>query len=107
MTDSKRSKRINVRLSDELSDRLDTWSKKMGIAPSTLAAVAIGEYINTKETNETNMQKSSLLVSRQIGNAFTEMFSDPEAISSLVSGLSIDEKAVEDQLNIGFDEGAK
>ena len=45
---SKRTSRLNVRLEEAMMDKLSELGKEMSLAPSTLAAVAIAEYVNTK-----------------------------------------------------------
>lgn len=45
-----RTKRYNVRLSEEMSIRLEALADRQGLSPTTMGAVAIGEYVSQKET---------------------------------------------------------
>lgn len=44
-TEMKRTRRLNIRLSDDVVNRLESQAEKRGIAVSTLASYAIGEYL--------------------------------------------------------------
>jgi predicted transcriptional regulator len=49
-TETKRTRRINIRLSEDIVNRLDVIAEQMGLATSTVASYAIGEYVNAKES---------------------------------------------------------
>lgn len=91
MSDSTRSKRINIRLSDRAYDNLVEWAERMGVAPSTLATVAIGEYLEQKSATREAMKRSQLLQSKMIGESMAQTFSDPEKIASLMQGMISDD----------------
>lgn len=88
-TEKGRTRRFNVRLSDDLANRLDEWAEQMGLAPSTLAAVAIAEYLNTKDMQRKNMRTQNALISKQMSGAFEELLKDPKAFSALMSAADL------------------
>lgn len=46
---SQRDKRVQIRVSDDIYNRLLWISQDMGIPPATLASVALSEYLIRKE----------------------------------------------------------
>lgn len=95
MSEKGRSKRIGVRLTDDLANRLDEWAERIGIAPSTLAAQAIGEYINKKQTERDVMFHSAKLSAITMSKEMAKQFSNPEVIRNMAqAGYDIDEDEV-------------
>lgn len=48
-SEKKRSCDIRLRLTEDVYDRLDRLSERMGMPPSTLACYAVGDYIKRQE----------------------------------------------------------
>lgn len=71
MTDKKRVKRYNVRLSSEMSYRLERLAQERGLPPSTLISAVVGEYVAT-----TDYQRAKVY----------ELMSDPEFVKTVKFG---------------------
>ncbi len=54
-----RTVRLGLRLSEDMNKRLDSIANDIGVPPSTLCALAVGEYVSNKE----RLLKQELLVS--------------------------------------------
>lgn len=54
MSDDKRVKRFNLRLSLDMAERLEKLAEEQGIAPTTLAAVYVGQMVRQTEA-QSNM----------------------------------------------------
>ena len=93
-TDRKRTGRLNVRLEQEMLDRLDVLSKEMCIAPSTLGALAIADYVNSRLSQRRLQDKTAELVADRTAEALRGLISDPSALKLLASAV---EPADEDQ----------
>lgn len=63
-TQSERTKRVQVRLSDDMYERLTAVAADMGMPPSTIGSVAISEYVMKKEREA------------RVASASTEMVGD-------------------------------
>jgi len=95
-TEKARTRRINIRLSDALADQLDELSEKMGLAPATLAATALSEYLYQKKLQSDNQKQAMALTVRQVSKAITDQFSNPEFIAQLMDqGIEPDLEAIE------------
>lgn len=57
---------IRIKVSEDIEVRLEAISKRLGVPPSTLAAVAVGSWVS--------QQESSLNMASQVGQALSEQF---------------------------------
>ena len=48
----RRTDSVKIKLSPELMDRLDLQAQQFGMAPSTLCAFAVAEWLQNRERNE-------------------------------------------------------
>jgi predicted transcriptional regulator len=87
-----RVNRINVRLQPEMSEKLERLAMKMGIAPATLGAVAIAEYVNGKLAQSDMMERTAQLTAERSGDIMEQMLSSPEFL-----GLMTDVAEQDDQ----------
>lgn len=96
MTDKNRTQRVAIRLSEPMYARLSEWSELMGLTPATLAAVAVGEYINTKDSQRQTSQKTAAVMAHQMSKSASEVFNDPAKMAALSAAMG----AVEEQLGL-------
>lgn len=69
---AERQNRLNLRLSDSMFERLMKVSDDMGLPATTVAAIAVAEYVGGKERLVKNNQQQMLMTSRQIGKVLQE-----------------------------------
>ena len=43
-------KRVQITLTEDMYDRLDTYAKKMGVTKSMLCTMCVGQYVMTLDT---------------------------------------------------------
>ena len=82
---SKRTSRLNVRLEEAMMDKLSELGKEMSLAPSTLAAVAIVEYVNIKFFQKRLQQQMVEASAGSVENQLKAVFSDPALLQLLAS----------------------
>lgn len=75
-----RNKIVNLRLAEHVHERLETLADRMGIAPATLASVAVSEYLEAK----TRQQEQMRLIAEQMAAGVTDVISNPEFLGELV-----------------------
>ena len=63
-----RTKRVQIRISDEMHARLAAVSDQMGMALSTIASVALSEYVMKKEAEMKVMNDSHLALKEYLGD---------------------------------------
>jgi len=68
-----RESRLNLRLSDDMMTRLDAISEEMGLAPTTIGAVAIAEYVTQRERNR-EVANRAVEVGTQSNSRVVEQF---------------------------------
>jgi predicted DNA-binding protein len=79
MADNQRVERINLRVTEDMRDRLELLSKRMGMPTSTIAVLAIAEYLDAKNRQKEQME----MVSAAIADEFSAVFSDPDKIRAV------------------------
>lgn len=94
-TEKNRTQRVNVRLNADMADRLTAMAEQMGLAPTTLAAYAIGEYVHTKESLRKNQATAAAMGARQAGAALERMLSDPNQLKGLFGAMGLDEEQLQ------------
>lgn len=95
MSEKVRSKRVGLRLSEELASRLDEYANSIGIAPSTVAAQAVGEYLHKKSMEQKLISDFARTSSIVMAKEMAKNFSDPEKIKQFQEhGLMLDEDEV-------------
>mgnify|MGYP000511550824 CR=1 FL=1 len=95
-TDTKRTKRLNVRLSEDIVNRLDAISDQLGLAASTVASYAIGEYVNTKESQRKSQSVATSMMVKQMASSFTS----PEFIAQLMAAA--EKEATEEKIELAI-----
>lgn len=86
-----RAQRVNVRLSPGMFDRLSAVADGMGMTTSTVAAVAIAEYVQAKEQRHAMAIEGAKMGAERAGKALEQFFSDPKNLVALASsGAQID-----------------
>lgn len=83
--DKKRTQRLNVRLNSDLIEKLDVIASDLGVAPATLGAVAIGEFVNSKYMQAKMFSQSAELTASKSSEALTALLSDPQFLNMLAS----------------------
>lgn len=78
-----RNRLVNMRLAPHVYERLETLSARMGIAPATLASVAVSEYLETKTRQYDQMR----MIAEQMAAGVTEAISNPEFFGELARSL--------------------
>lgn len=71
MTDKKRVKRYNVRLSNEMADRFELLANERGLPPSTLITAVVGDYVATQDYQRAKVK---------------ELMSDPDFVKRIQFG---------------------
>lgn len=74
MSIPKRKEILRLRVVPGTTDRLDKIAALFGLPSSTLAALAVGEWITTKESALNMSQKIADSVSATVGSEFGKMF---------------------------------
>ena len=88
----KRTGRLNVRLEQEMIDRLSELSKEMCIASSTIGAIAIADYVNNRLAQKRLQDKTAQAIADKTAQTMESMFTDPEAMKLIASAVeSVDE----------------
>lgn len=80
-TDRRRTSRINVRLTDEQLERLNSIAEEQGIATATLTTQIVGEWLaeqHRKEVNQNKQIKAMTLVFRDEMRKMLEQSLSPE-----------------------------
>lgn len=65
---------LSVRLRADLRERLGFVADRLGVAPSTLASLAIGHYVAAQHAALTASEKTGLAISESIAEQFQELF---------------------------------
>lgn len=63
-----RTKRVQIRISDEMYSRLSVVADQMGMALSTIASVALSEYVMKKEAEMKVMNDSHQALKEYLGD---------------------------------------
>ena len=87
-TDRERIARLNVRLSPEMFSRLQVVADEMGMSPSTVAAVAVGEYVNAKARLAVQLEKTVQASAAEVGKMFESLMANPAALSQIVAAVA-------------------
>lgn len=95
MEKSERSGRINLRLTPSVFDRLQLVSVELGLPPSTICSLAVGEYLAKKST-ELEINQSVLSGAQSVfGDLHNQISlalqSDPSMAQSIIENLSKDD----------------
>lgn len=89
--DRKRTGRLNVRLEQEMIDRLEELSVELCIAPATIGALAIADYVNSRLANKKMQERTAQLVADRTGQAMEGIFSDPATLKLMASVIESDD----------------
>lgn len=76
----RRSAEVRVKLSPALSDEFSSIAEGRGLLPATLAAAALGEYVERHRQQLSVSRMVALDASKRMSEAFT----DPEKLAQLV-----------------------
>lgn len=92
-TEMKRTRRLNIRLSEDIVNRLESQAEMRGLAISTIASYAIGEYLVNIE-HRANMQHD---LTSQLSQQMSQNMTDPQVMSKLMSlfGHEIDKEQID------------
>lgn len=66
---------VRIKLAPEMRERLDSIAQSYGFPLATMAAVAVAEWVNTKEQNSKNQQMMLMDVGRQLGGQLGQVLS--------------------------------
>jgi hypothetical protein len=99
----RRTEEVRLKLGPEMLVRLSALAEAHGFPLATMAAVAVSEWVVTKEQAAANQRMMLMDIGRKMGGEFQKMMdgiaNDPEA---LATATGIAEKA-RDQLEIPLD----
>ena len=71
---TRRTGDCRIKLAPDMYDRLDTLAKAHGFPLATMAAVAVAEWVNSKEANASNQRMMLLDVGRKMAGDMGKMF---------------------------------
>jgi len=77
----RRSVEVRVKLSQGLSDEFSAIAEGRGLLPTTLAAAALGEYVERHRQQASISRMVALDTSKRMANTF----SDPDKLTKLVT----------------------
>ena len=83
-----RTTRLNVRLHADMMCKLDSLAIEMGLASSTLGAVAIAEFVNSKIRIKEVAERTAELSANQLGGVVESLMANPEMIKLIASSDS-------------------
>ena len=87
--DKNRSRRINVRLTDDMHDRVELLSQEMGLPASTLCAIAVSEYVINKERVKQQFEAQITSNERIVAEKLEEIFGN-EQLQALIASSTGD-----------------
>lgn len=64
---------VRIKLAPEMRERLDVIAQAYGFPLATMAAVAVAEWVNSKEQNSKNQRMMLMDVGRQLGGQLGQM----------------------------------
>lgn len=98
----RRSVEVRVKLSPALAEEFSSIAEGRGLLPATLAAAALGEYV------ERHRQQAAIarMVAIDASKRMTEAFSDPEAMGKALSVALANPGVVEAFSSMAGPEGA-
>lgn len=88
--DRRRSVEVRVKLSPSLAERFSAIAERRGLAPATLAAVALGEYVDSQDQRLQLQRMSAVDVSKRLADSL----SDPEQMARLMQQFLSDPSAM-------------
>lgn len=68
----KRSDALRVKVSPEMNDRINRLSALLGLPPSTLAALAVGQWVANQERALGAAERMVDAIGQQVGEGFGE-----------------------------------
>lgn len=92
-----RTRRVNIRVSDDLADRLEQVALSLGMAQSTVGAMAIAEYVRKKDLE--NRMASEAMTSiikhqeQQLDSLMQEYKDHPEKLAEVANKLRSEEQS--------------
>ena len=96
--ENQRNTRLNVRLAPDMLQRVSRVAERLGLAPATVGAIAIAEYVNRKDSERELME----MIARTQGAAALQLaekiFEDPEALARMASAVEAAEQQAEPRL---------
>lgn len=86
----RRSVEVRVKLSQGLSDEFSAIAEARGLLPATLAATALGEYV------ERHRQQASItrMVALDASKRMSDVFTDPDKLAKLMSAALAESSVV-------------
>lgn len=91
MTERKRNGRLNVRLELQMLNLLDELSKELCIAPSTLGAFAIAEFVNSNLAKKRQQERVATLIAEKTSDVTKDILNDPAILKFLASATDEDD----------------
>ncbi len=85
--ENQRATRLNVRLSQGMMDEVSQVAERMGLAPATVGAIAIAEYVNAKKSQRELMQMTAERTAAHSAGVIERVFSDPAALARMASAV--------------------
>lgn len=86
VSDRRRSVEVRVKLSPALSERFNSIAERRGLPPATLAAVALGEYVEAQEQKAQLQRMTAIDVSKRS----VEMLSNGDVLAGAIKSLASD-----------------
>lgn len=86
VSDRRRSVEVRVKLSPVLSERFSAIAERRGLPPATLAAVALGEYVEAQETRLQLQRMATVDVSKRA----VDLISSPDSVAALAKSIFSD-----------------
>jgi len=80
-----RDVRVNVRLKSDVVDYLRSLADEMGLPISTLAAIAIGEYVRKRRAEVEYLRDSISATAHSVSSSFDSLMSDSDRLALLLA----------------------
>lgn len=87
----KRTLRINIRINEHVAEKLERYSKALGMASSTVAAQFLCEGLLAKETQAKALEA---VLDQQLSysnSLIDEILSDPEKLAKMLKSLGVEQ----------------
>ena len=87
MTDSKRTSRINVRLTEELEKNLHKEADIAGVPPATLASMAISDFVAQRRERRQLNAKIQVEAAKASVNGMLKMLKNDPQAAKMIFGI--------------------
>lgn len=96
--ENQRNTRLNVRLAPDMLERVGRVAERLGLAPATVGAIAVAEFVNRKDSERELMEMIAKTQGAAALQALERVFADPEALARMASAVEAAEHNAEPRL---------